>query len=240
MKEIGKVVVSLVLGLILVTSGCEKETEKESFENSTTFKQAVEKIGFGESVVLYEKELGESFWNGLKFEQWLDIYQAAEKDSDLEKKALRGTLASSTEIVQSAAIYAAVPIGSEVEQLAEEKMLVQADGLADWFIVYVVARRGTVCEKTAIENICKSCANFNDWKLVYKYSPSDSELELRAVNEMAALASTEEEWMLVFIVSPSGSANETKARQKLGGGPREKPPVPEKESPVIGTSVNRT
>lgn len=86
MKAVVKTVVLLVL-LTLASGGCDKSSFQfgSEFQNSAEFKEATEKVGFGNAVILHQDKFGEGFWKGLNFQQWMDIYAVAKADSDLEK-----------------------------------------------------------------------------------------------------------------------------------------------------------
>lgn len=213
--------------LLVVAAGCE--IKRPRIDESVEFKQVSERVGLGNAVMLYEKQLTDDFWNGLNFEQWRSIFKCAARKSELEARALKGMIATSPGVAESMGIYAAVPVGSEFEDLAGKKALSQADCLEGWVVVFIGAREESDLEKTAVANISKTCKSFREWKLIYKLSPRGSALEEKAVAEMAKLAKTDFEWFTVFVIAPRNSDLETEAARHLGGSRRDKPRNVEKD-----------
>lgn len=59
---------SIVFLLVLWVVGCAPN-QPVAFEDSPEFKQTVQRLNFGQAVMLYEKQLQEPFWQNLNFEQ---------------------------------------------------------------------------------------------------------------------------------------------------------------------------
>jgi len=118
-----------------------------------TFEETIKQNGFGKAVVEFQERLAPDFWDGLRFEQLVEIYCACDTNDSLSQRAFNTLAEMPIDFDNWRIIYRRAPQKSDLRALALMKMAELASSLNDWKIIKRIAPEGSTLKATAHDKI---------------------------------------------------------------------------------------